>query len=501
VRAVLPFVLLQLAAHALAIGHYGYHGDELYYLACADHLDWGYLDHPPLAVWILALVRALLGDSLVAIRLLPVAIGALVLWLAARMAREMGGGAFAQALAAAAVLVSGVHLALGSIYTVNVFDLLWWTLGQLLLVRLMVRESPALWAGLAVVMGLGLLSKWSMLWFGGGLAVAILATDARRWLRGPAPWAAAAAALAIASPYLLWERAHGWVTLDWMAHGPGTALRDASPGTFLGNQLLAVNPLNALVWVAGLGALLFAPALRRFRPLGIQAACVLAFLAWQAPAIVHYPAPVYPVLFAAGGVAWERASAGGRRRRWLRPALLSLLLLAGAVGLPLAIPVLPIDDVVPYSRAIGFQAPEAYGRDAGVFPQQFATMLGWPEEVAATARVWRAIPLAERVRVAIVGASYSDAGALDLLGRGFGLPRAISGHNSYGLWGPGDHDLETALVVGAPADAVARYWHHVEVAAEVPCPRCEPWRRPIEIVLARRPREKMPAFWEMLRHY
>lgn len=445
--------------------------------------------------------RALLGESLLAIRLVPVLCGLATLWLAAQMVRELGGGPFAHALAAAAVLVSGIHLALASFFSVNVLDLMWWAFGQLLLLRLLGRQSRARWAALAGVMGLGLLTKWSMLWFGFGLAAGILATDARRWLRTPAPWLAAAGALALASPYLFWQATHGWITLDWLAGGANVKLRDASLLDFLGNQILSVHPLNFPIWATGLAALLFAPSLARFRLLGVQAAVVLAFLAWTAPGIVHYPGPAYTVLLAAGAVVLERATRARWARRLARPAMLALLLLGGLVGLPLAVPVLPEDEVASYAAELGIQVPEPYGREHHTFPQQFSTMLGWEETVAATARVWKRFPGEARAGVAILGASYSDAGAVDLLGARYGLPRAISAHQSYWLWGPRDYDLETAIVVAAPPEILERWWREVEVAETVTCPRCELWRQEIHISIVRRPRTPIPALWDELRHY
>lgn len=497
---VCVIVLLTVAIHFAAIQNYGYHGDELYYLACTQHLDLGYLDHPPLAVWVLAAVRSLAGESLWAVRCVAVLAGAVTVGIAGTMARLMGGGAFAALVAAAAVLISGLHRALASAYSVNALDVLWWALGQLLLIRLIDREQPWRWAPLGVVMGLGLLTKWSIIWFGLGLAVAMIATENRRWLLGTGPWLAAAIALALSTPYLGWQLAHDWVTWDWMMNGSNSALRDAPFATFLSNQILAIHPVNAPLWMGGLIALLFAPFLRRYRLLGVQALTVLALLAWTAPAIVHYPGPIYAVLFAAGGVALERMTQRRGLRLVVRPAWVALMLFTGAVGLPLAMPILPEEDVEAYVRELGITPPEAYGRDQHDFPQQFSTMLAWPETVAATARVWSSLPASERPKVAILGASYSEAGAVDLLGSDYGLPRAISGHNSYWLWGRNGYDLSTVVAVGYPSELLSAQWEEVDVVETVRCPRCEDWRQDIEIAVARHPRRSTPELWDALRH-
>jgi hypothetical protein len=330
--------------------------------------------------------------------------------------------------------------------------------------------------------------------------VAIIATPSRRWLTQTGPWLAALIALVISTPYVLWQVAHDWVTWDWMIRGSSVALRNASAADFLANQILGIHPVNAPLWIGGLGCLLFAPFLSRYRPLGIQAATVLILLAWMAPAILHYPGPVYAVLIAAGGVALERITQRRFLRLILRPAVVGLMLFTGAIGLPLAIPILPEDQVEAYVRDLGIAPPEAYGREHHDFPQQFSTMLGWPETVAATARAWRAFPASERPGVAILAASYSDAGAVDLLGPRYGLPPSISGHQSYWLWGPRDYDLETVLAVGYPSGSLDSFWEEVQVVETVRCPRCELWRQEIEIVVAHRPRHPLPRLWDALRH-
>src|SRR5262249_48961025 len=174
----LAVVALQLAAG----WRYGVFRDELYYLACANHLDWGYVDHPPLSIVVLAGVRALLGDSLLALRIVPALLCGLLVWLASRLAREMGGGRFAQSLAALAVAIAPQYLALTGFYSMNAFDLVFWALGALLVARLVRTDDVWLWRPIGVVIGLGLLNKISMLLFALGLAVAVLLTPLRRHL-------------------------------------------------------------------------------------------------------------------------------------------------------------------------------------------------------------------------------------------------------------------------------------------------------------------------------
>src|SRR5215468_4743111 len=207
---------LVVVALQLATGwRYGLFRDELYYLACASHLDWGYVDHPPLSIGVLAGVRALLGDSLFALRIVPALLFGSLVWLAARLAREMGGGRFAQSLAALAVAIAPQYLALAGFYSMNAFDLVFWALGTPLVARLVRTNDLRLWRPLGVVIGLGLLTKISMLLFALGLAVAVLLTPLRRHLARRELWEGVALALVLASLYALWQLRHDWATVEF----------------------------------------------------------------------------------------------------------------------------------------------------------------------------------------------------------------------------------------------------------------------------------------------
>ena len=218
--AVYALAALKLALHLATNSNYGYFIDELYYLACAEHLDFGYVDHPPMVAWLAFLSRNLLSDSLPALRLLPALAGTAVLLLAARIARELGGGAWAQTLAALGTLFAPVLLFTSTVYSMNIFDVLLCSLALLLILRLGRAEGPALglWTQLGVVLGAGLLNKISVLFLGFGFAVALLATPQRRRLLEAGPWLCGGIALVLFAPHLLWQQLHGW-PLSYEKHG------------------------------------------------------------------------------------------------------------------------------------------------------------------------------------------------------------------------------------------------------------------------------------------
>ena len=231
---------------------YGYFRDELYYLASTNHLDWGYVEHPPLSIAVLALIRAAFGDSLPALRVVPALVGVTTVCLAAVITRQLGGGRFAQGLAALAVAMSPVFLGTAHYYSMNVFDQLFWALAVSVLLRALDERRPFDGAVLGAVLGLGFLNKISILWLGTGMLIGLAFTPYRRVLREPWPWVAAFIAGVFALPYLLWQISHGWPTLEFMRNATAVKMADISPLRFLLDQVLSMNPGAAPVWLAGI---------------------------------------------------------------------------------------------------------------------------------------------------------------------------------------------------------------------------------------------------------
>ena len=458
---------------------YGLFRDEYYYLACADHLAWGYVDHPPLSIAVLAAVRAVLGDSLPAIRLVPALLGALLVILGARLARALGGGRFASILGALAVAAVPQYLGEAGYYSMNSFDLVFWAAAALLIARLTPETGSRPFVILGLVLGLGLLNKISVLFLGAGLAVALVATPLRRLLLRPGPWIAGALAALLFAPHVVWQVQHGWPTLEFVQNAARYKNVALSPLEFFRRQIPEMGPPLAPLWLAGLGWLLFAPGARPYRSLGIVFLAAFAILAAQ-HSKPYYLGPAFPPLFAGAAVLVE-----GLSWRWIRGVAVVLVVAGGALSAPFAIPVLPVDTFIAYQRALG-QTPEASERqELGPLPQFFADRFGWRELTDAVAEVYDRLPPEERARVAIVTSNYGEAGALRYLGRPIGLPKAVSQHNSFYLWGPGQEDVWVAIVVGMSAEGLRDAWRSIEVAGRFSSPYAMPYEQSRPILLCR----------------
>jgi hypothetical protein len=482
---------LKLVAHVLTAVRYGMFRDELYYLECADHLDWGYVDHPPLSIWLLASVRAVFGDSQLVLRVLAGLIGAVHVALSALLAREFGGGRFAQALAGLAALAAPVYLGVTSFYSMNVLDLGFWTAAALLAARAFRTEDGRMWLWFGLAAGLGLMNKISVGFFGLGVLAGLVLTGQRKWFANGRLWLGGALAVALFLPYVLWQVPHGWPTLEFMRNAETLKNLPTPPPEFLFGQLLQANPISAPLWVAGLLWLLLAQAGKPFRPLGVAYLVLLAlFLTRNAK--VYYLAPSYSILFGAGAVAIAGWTAGLRR---LRAAMAAALLLSGAALAPLAIPVLPVETLLRYQAALGLQAPQEERSRIGVLPQHFADRFGWEELALLVAQAYRSLPEAERAKTAIFADNYGEAGAINYYGRRLGLPRAVSGHNSHWLWGPGSASVEVLIAFGPDEEDLRQLCEQVEVAGRFEHPYAMPYESGQAVYICRGLKASMEQLW------
>ncbi|HKQ57646.1 MAG TPA: glycosyltransferase family 39 protein [Candidatus Eisenbacteria bacterium] len=491
------FSAAKVALHLAAITRYGWFRDEFYYVVCARHLAWGYVDQPPLSIAVLAMVTRIFGESLVAIRLVPALVGAGTVWLTGAIARELGGGRFAQALACLGVIVAPSFLSIGHYYSMNAFDLLLWTAAIRVLIACLRGGAVRDWAVLGVLLGLGLLNKISVLWLGLGIGVGLVLTPHRRVLLTPGPWLAAAIAAAMFVPHVLWQVANGWPTLEFMRNATGRKMAPITPIQFLARQLQGMGPGNALVWIAGLGYALLARggALRLFAWIYLA---VLALLVAGGRSRAGYLSVAYPMLFALGGLAWERLAAA--RGRWLKPVAVAASL-ATLVWLPLALPVLPVDDFIRYQAALGVKPGTEERKRIGPLGQHYADMHGWEAMVDGVARAAARLSDEERRKAVVFGQNYGEAGAVDVLGRARGLPRAVSSHNNYWLWGPGDWDGGVMIVIGGGRDDNAAWFESIAVVDSVDHPLAMPYERHLDISIARRFKMPPAQAWPQLKHY
>jgi 4-amino-4-deoxy-L-arabinose transferase-like glycosyltransferase len=489
----------KLLVHLYAGRHYGYFVDELYYLACSRHLDWGYVDHPPLIALITWIALSILGESLPAIRLLPAIAGAAEVALTALIARELGGGRFAQGLAALGALVAPGILAGDNLLSMNAFEPLFWTGCAWLLIRIVKTGNQRLWIWFGILAGVGLENKYSMLIFGAGITVGLLLTPERRVLRSPWLWIAGGIALLIFLPNLLWNIQHHFPFLEEQANIRRSG-RDVplSPLAFFGQEILTMHPLTLPLWLAGLCFYFFTAAGKPFRALGWAWIFTAAAIVTQSPR-VYYLYPAFPILFAAGAVFWE-VRLDRPQPLWRKLAWPALLVASGAVLAPLAIPVLPPETYIRYTKALHLAPPAIETHKLGPLPQIFADQFGWKEMESAVAGVYHALPADVRARTAIFGQNYGQAGAIDLFGPRDGLPPAISGHQSYFLWGPHGYTGESVIVMDGRQEDLESRFDEVRKVATVGHPYSMPYEH-FDVFYCRGLKQTLTEIWPMVKRW
>ena len=488
-----------LAHIATAADTYGIFRDELYYLACAEHLDFGYVDHPPLIALIAWLARSLLGESLVALRTLPALAAGGTVFLTCLMARDLGGSRLAQSLAGIAAALAPVYVSIFGILSMNAFDVLLWTAGTLVLIRILGTGSGRLWPAFGLLAGIGLLNKISVLFLGAGVVLGLAITPGRRHMMSPRFWMAGGVALALFAPHVIWQAAHGWPTLEFMANATREKNLPLSPLDFLSAQAEMMNPVALPLFLAGLAFYLIAPTGRPYRALGWTFLAITAIMITQRSK-AYYLSPAYTMMFAPGAVMACRLAAR-RGWGWTAPGALAAILISGIAWAPLAKPLLPLDRYVAYAAMLGEEPSTGERKELGRLPQFFADRIGWPELASDTAGVLRSLPEADRRQACIFGQNYGQAGAVDFYGRGLGLAQAISGHNSYHLWGPRDCSGQVVIVIGGSKDRLDRAFEQVEQAATHRCGDCMPYENDKPIWVCRRMKAPLDQVWPEIKHF
>jgi Dolichyl-phosphate-mannose-protein mannosyltransferase len=456
--------ILAVSAFALQMvtnGRYGYFRDELYFLATSKHLAAGYVDFAPLAAWILRLSRVLFGDSLHAIRLLPALAFAGNVLLTGLIGRELGGRRFAIFLSCTSILLAPVIVGNATRFSMNPFEPLFWMGCVLVLLRAINHNNPKLLVWCGVLIGVGLENKHSTAFFLIALLIGILATQERRFFRTRWMWIAAAIIVLLALPNLIWQYQHQFATWVDLRNVQITHKNVVlAPVPFVIEQIMVLGPVNALVWIAGLAFLFWHSSGKRYRVLGIT---YLAFLAMMM--LLHgkdyYLAPIYPMLFAAGGLFWEILTAVYAKLRWIRIALPAAVIVLGVIALPITVPMLPVDKIVPYMERFGIKMSKTETHQAGALPQYFGDEFGWPEMVATVAGVYNSLPQEDRAKTGILAGNYGEAGAIDFFGPRYGLPKAISAHQNYYYWGPREYTGESLILLQWDLDDAQRWCQSV----------------------------------------
>ena len=501
ITVIWAIALAKFLLHVYFNNRYGYFRDEFDYMSCGDHLAWGYVDQPPLVPFLIHISRALLGDSLRAIRFVPALASSLLVVQTGLIARELGGRRFALLLSAVAVVIAPQYLSNGSLLGTNCLEPNLWMGCAYFVILAIKRNDPRYWLWVGVFAGLGLEEKYSIAFFVFGIVAGLLLTKQRRVFFDKWIWLGGLAAFLIFLPNLWWNIHYHWPFLELMrnirAEGRDVVL---SPGQYFFQQTLLVHPLTAPIWITGLIALLVAERLKPYRVLGWSyVICYGIFFALHGKS--YYLAPIYPMLLAAGAFVIESALTRPRVA-WLKPAITVILVASGAHLLPLVVPVLSTGTFIAYTRYLPFKIPHMeHSHARAVLPQWYADQFGWQEIVGETAVAWNQLSPDERSDCGIFAQDYGQAGAIDFLGRRYGLPRSLSGDKTFFLWGPRNYSGRCLIVLDDTRENLEQLWSNVQY---VGTSADNPWalEKNIDVFICRGPKfGTLAQLWPQLKKW
>lgn len=485
----------KLVFHALTNNQYGFHRDELATLDDARRLAWGYVAYPPLTPFLGRIELALFGTSLAGFRFFAALAQSVAMVVTGLMARRLGGGRAAMLVASIAAMLAPISLSASSMFQYVSFDFLWFVLLSYFVIRLIDSNDTRWWLAIGAAIGLGVMTKYAVAFYVAGVVAGVLLTPLRVQLRDQLRdkwlWIGAALSIAIALPNLLWQFQHDFITLDFLNFIHARDVRIGRTDSYWIDQLkVSTNFFLFPLAILGVVVLFFTERLRRYRVLGWMAVVPLILFA-LAKGRGYYTGPFYPMLLAAGAADLQRRldaiRAVPRRIAW---GLVTLLLIAGTIAVPIVLPLVPVN-----SRYWSF-VNEKNG--------DLREEIGWPELTREVARIWNGIDPAERRQAGIFCGNYGEAGALNLYGPAYGLPPVISGINSYWLRGPGNPAPKTVLVVGSDREGVEQACTSVQLAGHITNAagvRNEETERHPDIFICRGLRQPLEKMWPKLRSF
>ncbi len=498
-RIPLIAAMVTFGLHLVANPHYGYFRDELYLIICGQRPGWGYVDQPPVTP-LLAAGTQMFGHSLVLLRAVHASFAAAAVYVTCLLAAELGGGAFAQVLAALVVFFAPVLMSFGMKVSPDMVGLWLWPLAALYTLRLAKGAVPRGWLAVGVAVGICLQSKYTVVFFFAALLLGLLITPERRILYSRWFLAGCGVCGLIALPNFLWQVHYGFPTLEFLRNGQHGKNLIVGPAQYLFQQLLLTNVFLAMVWIIGLIWLL---SNARLRFLGYTYIILIIFML-----VFHgkhyYPADVYPYLMAAGSVAIE---AWTNRWKALRPVVATAVIVVGLVFVPFAMPILPEQQAASYTdwllgiTHISRQTMATEHHRPSALPSDWADMHGWPELAATVANVYQSLSPGDRAQTAIVAGNYGEAAAIDFFGRQYGLPPVISGHNQYYLWGTRGYSGNVVIDVAGDCGAREHLFSTSERAATFSSPWVMPYEDGIPIMVCRGIQRPLAELWPSFKSY
>ena len=487
---ILTFSIVKFLMHMPAIWMegYGIFRDELYYLACADRLASGYVDHPPLSIWILNAWTSIFGDSWQSIRMVPAIFGGFSMAVLLLWVRHLRGGIIAIIVAAVAFLSAPINLAFGSYYSMNSIDIFFWMLCFYSTTIALERNKMLNWAIVGLAVGLGMMNKISIAWFAIGLVVFLIFTPSRKLLLRKEPYIAGLLALLLFLPFILWNLQHDMAHLTFAKNASAFKYAGISRGDFLTGIILLENPLSVIL---ALPALFF--VLNRRYTLAERSSIViflvtLLILLIKGQVKSEYMAGAFSAVFAAGALQVETWT---KTKITIAYIYVILIFLSGVFLSPLAAPVLSEEKYISFEQQLGISAPNNEGKAEAKLPQFFADMHGWEEMAEKVSEAYLSMPESQRQQTVVWANNYGEAGAIDYFRDKMPLPPVMSPHNNYYLWSlelAERKEFTSYIILGGAEEDHRKFLQQVQKVGTFTCAYCMPYENNMGIFIGSDPK-------------
>ncbi len=497
---LLAFLTLILHLFSNAFANYGIFRDEFYYLACANRLDLGYVDQPPFSIYILAIIKFLFGDSLFVIRFLPAVFHGVIVYLAGLMSLKMGGGKTSVIISCLAAALAPEILGNHTIYSMNSFDFLFWSLTAYILILIIQNEKKNLWILLGLVLGLGLLNKVGVLWLCFGVFIALLLTPSRKYLKTFSPWLAFLIAFIIFIPFIIWNFTHDFAHIEFIQNALKYKYLGLTAMDFIVGQFMNLNPVASIVWLAGLYFFFFNKEGKEYMMLGILYLAAFLILLLNGHSKAGYLAPAYPMLFAGGGVLIEKISQL-KNWRWFKYVVFIPLVISGVLLIPFTLPVLPVETYISYAKTLGLAPSTAENKELDELPQFYADMFGWEGLAKDVSNVYKTLPENEKKTTVVFCNNYGDAGAIEYYSNKYELPPVLCSHNNYWYWWDLNMKITTVIIAGGNEEDHRKALKEVTIAGIHKCKYCMPYENNLPIFVCRGLKRSVKEAHNATKHY
>jgi hypothetical protein len=491
---------VKFALHMFNSPEYGFFGDEFYTIALSRHLAFGYVDLPPLVPALVALSRALLGESLFAYHIFPALAGAATLVFVCLVTKEFGGKTFAIALSALGFIIVPIWLSVDSIFCYDSIDQLVLAAFLYTLVRFLRTGNRRHWIILGLIAGIACMTKMTILFLGPGFLVALLVSKYRRDLLTPWPWLGGVLCVVIVLPYLFWQIANHWPTLEYWTNYGAIRVYQASLPQYLTNVMVYMHVMLLPLWLLGLYRIFRRLDGVDYSFLGLLFVVTLALM-FVLHASARMLAELFIPLLAAGAVLVEELSAKIRWGGWVRAGVATYFSIIGVFSVPSCLPILPVDRFQVFADTYMASAQPVKEFNGQTFRTSpiLPLRLGWEEMVQDVAEVYNELPPEERAIAGIFNDWYMPAAAIDQLGPKYGLPQAVSGHLTYYLWGPG-YSWEVMLILTGRTNNMSVFFDECEFKKTVQNKYDVPFQN-LSIFVCRKPKVPPDTIWPSVKSY